>query len=242
MPFRGTLLNTLTVVVGSLIGWRVGEGIPGNLQQVALTGIGLVTLGLGLQMFLKTRNVLIVAATVALGGVLGAWIGIDVGLANFAEWARRTLGGHGTFNEGLITASVLFCVGPMTLLGCIQDGVEHKIDLLAIKSLLDGMSSLFLSAALGVGVLASAAVVLVVQGLLTAFARPMRGVADKPHIMSEAYAAGGAIILAIGLGLVGAKKIATEVYLPALALAPLVAAAIPHKGEASQGQPTARVP
>jgi uncharacterized membrane protein YqgA involved in biofilm formation len=188
---------------------------------VALTGLGLVTVGLGVKMFLSGRNVLVVAASVAVGGVLGKFMGIDVGLASLAA-----LGSEGGFNEGFVTASVLYCVGPMTLLGCIQDGLERRIDLLSLKSLLDGIASVFLAAtspAFGAGVLASSAVVLVVQSLFTALARPLQKIAERRELIDEATATGGAMMLAVGLGLLQIKKIPTEVFLPGLVLAPILA-------------------
>jgi uncharacterized membrane protein YqgA involved in biofilm formation len=224
MPFRGTLLNTLTVVVGSLIGLGVGELVQEDLKTVALSGIGLIVACMGVKMFLDTKNVLIPTIAVVSGGLLGAWIGIDVGLANFAEWLRGSLGGGDTFNEGLVSASVLFCVGPLTLLGCVKDGLYRDIELLSFKSLLDGTAAVFFAAALGAGVLASALVVLVVQGLITAFAKPLRPLAERPQLAAEATAAGGAIMLAIAISLLGIRDdMRTETYLPALAIAPLVA-------------------
>lgn len=217
---RGTLLNTATVAVGATIGLLVGSLFPERMLQMAQIGLGLVTMGLGLKLFFQGKNVLIVAAAVALGGMFGAGLGIEHGLAAFAEWARAQLGGGGTFNEALITTSVLFCVGPMTLLGCIQDGVEGKIELLSIKSLMDGIAAIFFAAALGPGVFVTAAVVLVFQGVLTLLARPLQGLSKRPELLAETEATGGAILLAIGLGLLEVADIPTENFLPALALAP----------------------
>lgn len=223
MPFRGTLLNTLTVLVGAGLGMWVGSGLSARLQEVALTGIGLVVIGLGVKLFLETKNLLITAIAIIGGGLIGAALGIDYGLAQFAESMRGVLGGDENFNEGLITASVLFCVGPMTLLGCIKEGLEKDIHLLSIKSLFDMVAAFFLAAGLGAGVLVSAGVVLVVQGLLTALARPLKPLAANPQLAAEASAAGGAIMFAIAINLLGLRKIPTEVFLPALVIAPLVA-------------------
>jgi uncharacterized membrane protein YqgA involved in biofilm formation len=224
VPFRGTLLNTATVLVGALLGLWIGDLVREELKVVALSGIGLVVACMGVKMFLETKNVLVPTLAVVGGGLLGAWLGLDVGLQNFAEWVRARLQGGENFNEGLITASVVFCVGPLTILGCVKDGLERDIGLLAFKSMLDGIGAVFFAATLGVGVLASAAVVLVVQGLLTAFARPLRPLAERPHLVAEATAAGGAIMLAIAVTLLGLRDdLRTEVYLPALVLAPLVA-------------------
>ncbi len=220
----GTLLNTATVLVGSLIGLGLGSQIPEAYLGVALTGLGMVNIGMGVKMFLETKNILVLAIAVGLGGILGAMLGINAGLDQFAEWARQSLGGGETFNDGLITASVLFCIGPMTLLGCIQDGLERKSDLLALKSTLDGIASVFLAATLGIGVLVSAAVVLVLQGLLTLLAKQLAPLAKDPEYLAEVTAVGGVLLMMIGLTLAEVKKLSTATYLPALILAPILVA------------------
>jgi uncharacterized membrane protein YqgA involved in biofilm formation len=224
LPARGTLLNTLTVTVGALVGLWIGGHMPSDLKPVALSGIGLVVACMGVKMFLETKNVLIPTIAVVSGGLLGAWVGIDVGLDSMAEWLRQRLNGGDTFNEGLITASVIFCVGPLTLLGCVKDGLERDIELLAFKSTLDGIGAVFFAATMGVGVLVSAVVVFVVQGALTLLARPLRPLAERPQLTAEATAAGGAIMVAIAIGLLGLRDdMRTEIYLPALVIAPLAA-------------------
>ncbi len=225
IPFRGTIFNAITVAVGSLVGLAAGSQLPESFQVIGLTAIGLVNLGIGVKLFLETKNTLIPTIAIIGGVLIGAAIGIDQGVAAVADVMRGWLGGGSNFNEGLITASVLFCVGPMTLLGCLKDGLEHDIELLSVKSIFDLIAATFLAATLGIGVLASVLVVIVVQGLLTAFARPLRALVDRPELAAEASAAGGAILLAIGINLLGLRdiKIATELFLPALVLAPLVA-------------------
>lgn len=219
---KGTLLNTATVAVGASIGLLVGRYIPVDYRDVALHGLGLVVLGIGVKMFLKSHNPLISAIAVAVGGILGLWIGIDAGIGHLSEWLRSQTGGEaGRFNEGLITSFVLFCIGPMTLIGCVKDGLEGDIELLALKSTLDGIASIFLAAAFGPGVLVTAALVLVFQGALTLCARPLKPLADNPTVIDEVTAAGGAIMLGIGIGLLGLKDLHTANYLPALVLAPL---------------------
>jgi uncharacterized membrane protein YqgA involved in biofilm formation len=226
LPYRGTILNTLTVLVGSLVGLAIGGAMPPELKAVAMTGIGLVVLAMGVKMFLETKNVLVPTMSIVGGGLIGALIKLDVGVDNASEWLRQILGGGENFNAGLITASVIFCVGPLTLLGCVEDGLERKIDLLAFKSTLDGIGAVFFAATMGAGVLASAGVVLVVQGLITLFAKPLKPLAQNPQLASEATAAGGVIMIAIGCssGLLGIlRDVRTEIYLPALVIAPLVA-------------------
>lgn len=216
---RGTLLNTATVALGALAGLAVGSGLPEGLLSTALAGLGLVTMGIGAKMFLESRNVLLVGAAMGIGGALGQAIGIEVGLNHLVEGLRQSIGGAGRFNEAVVTTSVLFCIGPMTLLGCLEDGLEGKIDLLAIKSTLDGIGAFFFAATLGPGVLVTAAVVLVFQGALTLMAGWLRGLRDRPELIAEVTATGGCLMAAIGLGLADIKKFPTANFLPALVLA-----------------------
>lgn len=225
LPIRGTLLNSAAVAIGAIVGLWVGSGLSSDLLDIALAGLGFVTICIGVKLFLAGTNVLTVALAVGIGGVLGQLLGISVGLDAFATWARERLGGGPTFNEALITSSVLFCIGPMTLLGCVQDGLERKIELLAIKSVMDGIASVFLAATLGPGVLVTAGVVLVVQGALTLSAGALRPLTRDQTLLGDTMAAGGPILLAIGFGLAGIRKFPAENFLPALMLAPLLALA-----------------
>lgn len=231
LPFRGTILNTITVLIGSTAGLLGGGALPVKMQAVALAGIGLISIGLGVKLFLETKNVLIPTVAIVGGGLLGAALGIDGLVAGGSEGLRQVLGGGENFNKGLITASVLFCVGPMTLLGCLKDGLERDIELLAVKSVFDMVAALFLAAALGAGVLAAAIVVLVVQGLLTALARPLKPLIEKPQLAAEASAAGGLILVAIGISLLDLREMPTELFLPALVIAPLVAPLFLKRGQ-----------
>ncbi|MBL8067182.1 MAG: DUF554 domain-containing protein [Armatimonadetes bacterium] len=224
-PFAGfgTVVNAAAVIVGSLAGLAAGRALPPKVADAAVFGVGLITLCLGVQMFLRTRNPLVVVSAVCVGGALGAALGLDAGMERLAEWARVGLGGHGTFNQGFVTASVLFCIGPMTLMGCLQDALEGHIELLGLKSLLDGISSVFLAATLGVGVLVSAVFVLVFQGLLTLAARKLARLAEDDGLVGESVAVGGVLMVAIGLGITGIKSMPSVLFLPALVCAPVFA-------------------
>lgn len=219
---KGTLLNTATVLAGSAVGLSIGRFVPEAMHQAVLYGIGLVSMALGVKLFLESRSVLIVAAAIAFGGTLGTLMGIESGMAAIGDWLKLRFGGHesGTFTDGFVTASVLFCVGPMTLLGCLQEALEGKIELIGIKSTLDGFTSLFLAILLGPGVLVSALAVFVVQGSLTLLGAKLKTLAEDPRLVSEATAAGGPMMLAIGLRLLDLKQLPVANYLPALILAP----------------------
>jgi uncharacterized membrane protein YqgA involved in biofilm formation len=223
-PMRGTLLHTATVTVGSIVGLAVGHSIPDAYKAVALHGLGLVTLGIGISVFLHSKNPLITAISISVGGVLGLALGIHEGITHFAEWARVHLGATSgsTFAQGLVTSFVLFCVGPMTLLGCLQDALEQKIHLLAVKSTLDGIAAVFLAAAMGYGVLVTAILVLIFQGILTLTARRLKPIVDEEGAIDELSGAGGAILLATGLGLLEITDLHSANYLPAIFIAPAI--------------------
>ncbi|MHB1294185.1 MAG: DUF554 domain-containing protein [Anaerolineae bacterium] len=229
----GTLINIATVLVGGGLGTFLGHRLPERIRETVLHGLGLVTLVVGLQLALETQNVLIVMGSILVGGILGEWWRIDAGLERVGNWLRDRAAARVStqaaadsmahFTEGFVTASLVFCVGPMAILGSIQDGLVGDYSLLAIKSLLDGFAALAFSASLGVGVLFSVLTVLVFQGGITL----MAGLAQ--HLLNDAMitemsAAGGVMILAIGLMLLEVKRIRVANLLPALVIAPLVVA------------------
>jgi uncharacterized membrane protein YqgA involved in biofilm formation len=218
---KGTLLNAATVTAGATVGLLIGNHIPDLYKQVSMEGLGLVVSLIGVKMFFQSKNAVIVVAAIVVGGILGTLIGITPFLAWIAETLRVHVGGGGKFDEALITTSVLFCVGPMTLLGCLQDGLEGNYEILATKSALDGVGAVFFTATLGVGVFATAVVLLVVQGGITLLARPLKRFLHGEGPVQEATAVGGAMMLGIGLNLLNLKSLHVEIYLPSLALAPL---------------------
>lgn len=220
---RGTLLNTATVAAGGLIGWAAGSRIPPSYQELVFAGLGIVTVGLGLKMLLGSKNILIVAAAIALGGMIGMALGFQEAVANMATWTKSTMGVHDDagFVDIMITTSVLFCVGPMTLLGCMQDRLEGKSELLALKSTMDGVAAIFFAVKSGPAVLATAVVVLVVQSALTFAAKPLKPIGEDEDLLAELSAAGGVMLVGTGLGLLAIKSIPVANYLPALALAPM---------------------
>lgn len=223
---RGALLNFSTVLVGALVGLALGSGLSSQYKDIALSGLGLVVVGIGLKMFFGTKNVLIIAGAISIGGIVGSMIGFDAAIQGFAEFMRRQTGASDAaqFNQALIATSVLFCVGPMTLLGCMEDAIEGKLDLLSLKSAMDGVAAVFFAAAsrsAGLGVLVTAFVVLVSQSLLTIGARKLQPIAADQDLLAELSAAGGIMLMGIGLGLLEIKRMPVADYLPALAFAPI---------------------
>jgi uncharacterized membrane protein YqgA involved in biofilm formation len=231
----GTLINIGTVLLGGILGTLLGSRLPKRMQETILHGLGLVTLLLGVSLAIKTTNILIVMGSILVGALFGEWWQIERGLERLSEWLRALLAKKapanslGHFTEAFITASLVFCVGPMTLLGSIQDGLTGNYNLLAIKSLLDGFGALVFASSLGIGVIFSAFVILVYQGAVTLLAGLLQQILTQPMI-NEMTATGGIMIIAIGLLLLDIKKIRVANLLPALVIAPLIVAVLQSFG------------
>ena len=223
----GTLINVVTVLVGGALGTFLGSRLPDKMRQTVIYGLGLVTAVVGMQAALSTQNVLLIMGCVLFGGVLGEWWRIDAGLEALGRWledrfgGKRAEGDERSITRAFVTASLVFCVGPMTVLGSIQDGLTGDYTLLAIKSVLDGFSSLAYAAAMGMGVTFAAISVLAVQGTLTLGASLFETVLTDA-MMTELTASGGVIMLGIGLLMLDVKRIKVANFLPALIVAPLL--------------------
>ncbi|MDQ6694003.1 MAG: DUF554 domain-containing protein [Chloroflexota bacterium] len=228
MAISGTLLNVLTVLIGGGLGLLVGGRLPARLQNIIIGGLGLSTLVIGMQNALITRNPLILLGSILVGGIFGEFLRLDQKLEQLGDTLQKRMAGSGkgasTFSEAFVTSSLVFCVGPLTILGSILNGVNGDIKLLAVKSLLDGFAAFAFAATLGWGVLVSAVTVLVYQGTLSLIAAALaNGVPsrDSSYIV-EMTAAGGLIILGVGLKLLNIKELKLANYLPALAIAPAI--------------------
>jgi len=230
----GTIINIITVLIGGTLGLLFGARLPDRLKGTVIAGMGLFTTAIGIQMFLGTENPLIVLGAILIGAILGEWWKIEDGLQNLGSVLEERFmrdpepapasGAVTTTNfvRGFLTASLLFCVGPMTILGSIQDGLTGNYELLAVKSVLDGFAALAFASTLGVGVLFSTLVILVFQGGISLLAVQLNALVTTP-MLNEMTAAGGVILMGLAISsLLEIKKIRTGNFLPALAVAPLI--------------------
>jgi len=223
----GTLLNIATILMGGVIGLMFGTRIPDKLKETVIAGMGLFIGAMGLQMFLKTENSLIVLGALLIGILLGEWWRIENGLHKFGEFLERKFSreeedGSNKFVRGFLTASLLFCVGPIAILGSIQDGLTGDYNLLAVKSVLDGFASIAFASTLGVGVMFSTVIIVVYQGGISLLAGQFDAIVT-PSMMNELTATGGVILAGLAISnLLEIKKMRVANMLPALAIAPLI--------------------
>lgn len=223
----GTFLNIATVLIGGIIGLIFGARIPDRLKATVIAAMGLFVAAMGIQMFMKTENPLIVLGSLLVGTLLGEWMRIEDGLQNLGKileqrFSKEGDDGSNRFVRGFLTASLLFCVGPMTILGSIQDGLTGDYNLLAVKSVLDGFAALAFTSTLGIGVMFSTIIILVYQGGISLLAAQLNSIVT-PSMMNELTATGGVILIGLAISsLLEIKKIRVGNMLPGLLIAPVI--------------------
>lgn len=238
----GTLINVIAIVIGSLLGIVLGNRLPDRMRDTVLSGLGLMVLVVGLTMALQSQNVLIPMFSVLMGGIIGELMRVEDALQRIGVWletrTERYLGhgGRGDVVRAFVTASLVFCVGPLAILGAIQDGLTGDYNLLAIKSMLDGFASLAFAATLGPGVILSAISILLYQGAISlaaiGFGSALGDVSRQTPWVLEMTATGGVLILGIGLLLLDLKRIRVGNLLPAVFIAPIIVVGLAALGVA----------
>ncbi len=250
MIMTGTIINVAAILIGGMIGLFFGSRLPERVRSTITAGLGLFTALIGIQMFLKTEQPLVVLGSLVLGGLLGEWWRIEDRLRSLGIWLEKTfIPGNKKSTEpgiladdslqaavtnaenrslrfvrGFMAASLLFAIGPIAILGSIQDGLAHDFNLLVIKSALDFFASIAFASSLGIGVLFSALVILVYQGSITLLAAQIEALVTEP-MMIEMTAVGGLLLLGIALSsLLEIKPIRVGNFLPAILIAPIIMA------------------
>ena len=216
----GVLVNTLTVIVGSTIGLLFRKLIPEQWTEFIMKGIGLCTIYIGIDGALEGTNTLVTIISIAVGALIGAALDLDEKLNRFASGLENRFkkeGGGPTIAEGFVTASLLFCVGAMTIVGSLQAGLTGDNTMLYTKATLDFISSLIFAASLGIGVLFAAAFVLVFQGAIVLVAQAVSPFLTD-YVVSEMTCAGSILIIALGLNIIGVTNLKVMNFLPAIFL------------------------
>lgn len=223
--FSGVLVNVLTVLIGSTVGLLLKKQIPEKLTTAVMTAIGLCTVAIGVTGIIKGQNQLVMIISLVLGTVVGTLVDIDGKLTKIGDKlqkkSKKGENEKSTFSQGFVTASLLFCVGAMTIVGSMNAGISGDNQMLYTKSVLDLISSTMLGASLGIGVLCSSVFVLVFQGGLVALSMVL-GSFLNDFAVAELICAGSVMITALGLNLIGITKIKVANLLPGLVFVPVV--------------------
>lgn len=222
MILKGTIVNIAAVILGALIGRYLGHFIPDRMRRTIMMGLGLAVLAIGLQLTLQTRNPLIVIGAMLVGGIIGESLSIEARLDNMGHRLQQRFKDAGSVAEAFVTASLLYCIGAMAIMGSIQDGLGQEPTILYAKSALDGIASIVLASTLGIGVIFSVIPLLFYQGGITLTAGWVQGFLTDP-VMAEINATGGLLILAIGLDILQIRKLPIGNLLPAIFVAAFVA-------------------
>lgn len=225
----GTIINVGTILLGSLLGILIGSRLSDRLRNTIVAGLGLFTFGYGLISFIETENALIPLGGLLIGAILGEWWKVEEGLEKAGVFLRDRFTRQNSddeqqrrFVEGFVTASLVFVIGPIAILGSIQDGLTGDFEMLAIKAVLDGFASIAFASTLGIGVAFSALSILIYQGAITLLAGFFSQYFSTT-MMNEMTAVGGLILMAIAISsLLEIKKIRTGSFLPALLITPLI--------------------
>jgi len=225
----GTILNTAVILIGGLLGLLFGRLLSEKSRETIIIGLGLFTIGISVTMFLKTHNSLVVLGGLLIGGLLGEYLQIETRLNQLGIRLEKSVNGKSplpssgsSFVRGFMTSSVLFCIGPLAILGAIQDGLIGDYQLLAIKSVMDGFAAFALSSTLGVGVLFSAIIVFLYQGSFSLLAVQLQGVMSQVMI-DEMTATGGLLLIGLAISsLLEIKSIRVGNFLPSLVISPLI--------------------
>lgn len=218
----GTLVNTGTVVVGSIIGLFLGNILPERLRDTVMKGLGLCTLFIGITGMLGGENALITIISIAVGAIIGELCDLDGHLNHFAgrlEKKFQKTGGKTSLAEGFVTASLVFCVGAMTIVGALNDGLTGDHTMLFTKATLDFVSSMIFASSLGIGVLMAGVAVFVIEGGIACLASLVAPILQQnASTIPEMTVVGSVLIMGLGLNLIGVTKLKVMNYVPAIFL------------------------
>jgi uncharacterized protein len=235
MFLLGTLVNGLLIVVGTLLG-KLFHRIPEGMKSTVMQAIGMAVIVLGLQMGFKSNNYLIVIISLAVGAVVGEYFALDDKLTKLGDWLERKIGsnGKGSVSEGFVTATLIFVIGAMSIIGALDSGIRGDHDVLYTKAIIDGFTSIILATSLGIGVIFSAIPVVLYQGSIALFATQIDRFIPQALMDSfilEMTATGGVMIFAIGLNLTGIMKVKVANLLPGIIITLFIVTLIYFYGE-----------
>ncbi len=237
MALWGTIVNTVAILVGGLLGSLLPH-VPDGVRRTIIQGLGLAILVLGITMALETTNILTVITSLVIGGLLGEWMRLEERLLRLGAWLERTVQryaktgqGKGSIAEGFVTTTLVYCIGAMAILGALDGGLRDDHTILYTKSMLDGVSAVIFASTLGIGVIFSSIPVFLYQGsiaLAASFIYMFVTEAQMLWVIAEVTAVGGVLIVGIGLNILEIKKINVANLLPSLLIAVVIVSVMQH--------------
>lgn len=220
------IINAVLVIIGGTIGCLCKKAIPKRITDAIMTGVGLCIIAIGITGILDGKNILVAIISIVLGAVVGSLIDIDKRLTSFGDWMqnrfKKNNDGNSTFSEGLVTASLLFCVGSMAIVGSLNAGISKDYEMLLTKSVIDFISAMMLAVSLGYGVIFSSVFVLVYQGAIVLLSELLSEPLIASGAVPELNCVGSLLIMGLGLNMIKVTKIKVANYLPALVFVPFV--------------------
>lgn len=212
----GTIVNSLAIIAGALLGIVLKKGIKDEYKTTIMDGIGLTVIIIGIMGGIKSENIILVIASIVIGSLIGEIIGIENKLDQLGDKLQKSFGGRDSnFSKGFVTASLVYCVGAMAIVGSLESGIQGNHQTLFAKSILDGISAIIFSSTLGIGVAFSALPVFIYQGTITLLANSVKDLLT-PEVINEMSAVGGILITAIGINILEIKKIKVGNMLPGI--------------------------
>jgi uncharacterized protein len=226
MFLLGTIVNSLLIIIGSIIG-RFLHGIPEKMKETVMYGISLIVIVLGLQMGLTSKNFLIVILSIVFGTMIGECFKWEDKLNTLGLWLERKMGAksEGKIAQGFVTATLIFVIGAMAVLGALDSGIRGNHDILYTKGIIDGFTAFILTTTLGLGVIFSAVSVFLYQGLIALFATQINNLVPQlllEQFINEMTATGGIMIMALGLNMTGLMKIRVANLLPSIIVVAII--------------------
>ena len=227
MHITGTIINVILILLGGFLGLLLGNRLPEKIRYTVMMALGLFTFAYGVRLFIGTGNALVVLISMLFGVLLGEWWRIEDGLSHLGVFLEKRFNRNkgiesGKFIRGFLTASLLFTIGPMAILGSIQDGLTGDYNTLVIKGIMDGFASIAFASSLGVGVLFSSLIILVYQGGISLLATQLQFIMSD-QVLVEFSAIGGIMLMGIAIGsLLEIKKIRVANFLPGFVILPFI--------------------
>lgn len=231
----GTIINFLTIIAGGFLGLFLGNRFSEKIRLTIMNGLGLFTMLYGIRLFTETKNAMVVLISLVIGILIGEWVGIEDRLSSLGIWLEKKFNraknaDSNRFIKGFLTTSLLYCIGPMAILGSIQDGLTGDFNTLGIKAIIDGISAIAFASSLGIGVLFSSVIVFIYQGIITLLAAQLQFILTDVMLF-EVNALGGIMLVGLAISnLLEIRKIRVANFLPGFIIVPFIVLLFNHFG------------